>query len=137
MWGRELGEGGRGVEKQVEKRGKGWREGCGEEVEVRVCGEGSPGFQRGGASGQARYEKWGGGGGGGGGLLSASGLIRKVGGGGGPLFGINTLSIIINGYNFGRGGAQAPGAPPLDTSMKWVEGLNMYTTSMCTMEEAP
>ena len=46
--------------------------------------------------------------GGGGGGQFASGPIRKVGGGGGVvLHKENTLSLIINGYNFDQGGAQA------------------------------
>ena len=74
----------------------------------------------GGNSLRVRYEKWGGGGGGqfasgpirkvgGGGGQFASGPIQKVGGGGDTFVWHkeNTLSIIINGYNFDQGGAQA------------------------------
>ena len=61
--------------------------------------------------------------GGGGGEQFVSGPIRKVGGGGGggpDRFSSdtfvwhteNTLSLIMNGYKFDRGVAQAPGAPP-------------------------
>ena len=56
-----------------------------------------------------RYEKWGGGGGEGG--QSASGPI--------PLFGTQ-LSLIINSYNFDRGGCsstQSTPHPPLDTPL--------------------
>ena len=68
------------------------------------CAVAYPGFQRGagGASGQARwycplqarYKKW--------------GAVWHI---------ADTLSLIVNGYNFGRGGSQAPGAPSLDTPL--------------------
>ena len=66
----------------------------------------------GGSPHQVRYTKSGGGGGGG---QFASGPIRKVGGGGPVRFRSdtfvwhteNTLSLIINGYNFDQGGARA------------------------------
>ena len=64
----------------------------------------------------------GGGGGGGGGVQSTSGSIRKVGGGGGGAVRFrsdaflwhteNTLSFIINGYNFDRGGCSSNRSPP-------------------------
>ena len=104
-----------------------------------------PGFQRGGclrsgpirkvggcSSLQVRYEKWGGGGGG---VQFTSDPIRKVGGeGGGPgavRFRSDTKSgglglahskyVIVNKLTvtiLAEGGAQAPGAPSLDTPLQ-------------------